>query len=195
VASTLPLYLTVALRFTPLQFGIVDSVYNGVTALVRLASGVVADRQQRHKQVAVAGCATSAVCKLALLVAGGFWSFVEVIAVDRTGKGIRTAPRDAMLSMSVSAGRLATAFGLHRTLDTIGALLGPVVAFAILSASPTAFETVFVVSFFAAVLGLAVLVLLVRPDRPIPRRLEAGERASASVTTRDVLALLREPRL
>jgi MFS family permease len=194
VASTLPLYLTVVLRFTPLQFGLVDGIYQGVTALVRLAGGVVADRGQRHKQVAVAGYATSAVCKLALLLAGGFSAIAAVIAVDRTGKGIRTAPRDAMLSMSAAPGRLATAFGLHRAMDTTGALLGPVVAFAILSASPTAYPTVFVVSFFVAVLGLSVLVFLVRPDRPLPRS-ERSPAGAPPAGLRPVLRLLVDPRL
>ena len=76
VTAVLPLYLVLALDFTPLQFGIVDGIYEGVTTLVRLAGGYVADRWRRHKEVAAAGCGLSAVCKLGLL-AGGGWAMIS----------------------------------------------------------------------------------------------------------------------
>lgn len=168
VSAVLPLYFIVHLKLTPLHFGVLDGVYQGAAALVRIAGGILADRRGRHKEVAAVGYGLSAVCKLGLLAVGGAWgALAAVIVLDRTGKGIRSAPRDALISLSVPPARLGAAFGLHRTLDTTGALLGPLIAFAILSLSAVAFDAVFVVSFCAALIGLAILVLFVdnRPER------------------------------
>ena len=92
-----------------------------------------------------------------------------VIAVDRTGKGMRTAPRDALISLSTPPESLGRAFGVHRAMDTVGAFLGPLVAFALLlAAPPSSYDAVFVVSFCVAALGVVVLALFVR-DRAVAR--------------------------
>jgi MFS family permease len=167
VSTILPLYLVYTLGFTPLQYGVVDGVYQGASALVRLVSGFTADRSRRHKEVATVGYGLSAVCKLGLVLAGGAFSAIgALVLLDRTGKGIRTAPRDAMISLSSSPATLGTAFGVHRAMDTTGAMLGPLVAFGLLAMAPLAFDSVFMVSFCVAVVGVALLVLFVdgRPD-------------------------------
>jgi MFS family permease len=152
VSTVLPLYLVLYLGFSPLQFGVVDGLYQGVSALVRLAGGVASDRWRRHKEVAAAGYALSALCKLGLLAAGGAGALLgAIILLDRTGKGVRTAPRDAMISLSSRPGELATAFGVHRALDTAGAMLGPLATVGLLTVAPTGFDAVFVASFCAAV--------------------------------------------
>src|SRR5688500_5578733 len=135
VNGILPLYLVGYLRLSPLQFGIIDGLYQGVSAVLRLAGGYVADRWRRYKETAVAGYAISALCRLGLLVPGASWSFLaSVIALDRTGKGLRTAPRDAMITLTSTKANLATSFGVHRSMDAAGALAGPLVAFLILAA-------------------------------------------------------------
>jgi MFS family permease len=166
VSTILPIYIVFALGATPLQFGIVDGIYQGATALMRLLAGVAADRKGRHKPVAVAGYAISAVCKLGLLLVGSSLAALSaVVYVDRVGKGIRTAPRDAMISMSAHPKALGAAFGVHRAMDTAGAMLGPLIAFFLLMAAPRRYDAVFVVSFCFAIVGLAVITLLVR-DKP-----------------------------
>jgi MFS family permease len=193
VSAVLPLYFIFHLGFTPLAFGLIDGVYQGGAALVRLAGGFTADRWQRHKEVAVLGYGLSAVCKLGLLAAGSMWGGITaVIMLDRAGKGIRTAPRDALISLSSAPSALGTAFGVHRALDTAGALLGPLVAFAILTRLPTAFDAVFVVSFCAALIGLAVLVLFVQ-NRPAAGQKHARA-AGPAVSLRATAALLAAPR-
>ena len=163
VNAVLPIYLTMLIGLTPVQFGIVDGLYQGVTSFVQLAGGYVADRWRRYKEVAEAGYGISAICKLGLLLAGSAYGWITaVVAIDRTGKGIRTAPRDALISFSTPAPALGRAFGVHRAMDTVGAMAGPLIAFAILATMPRRFDTVFVVSFCFAVVGLAVLVLFVR---------------------------------
>jgi MFS family permease len=164
VVAVLPLYLSYVGGFSPLAFGLIDGIYNGATAIVRLASGFVGDRTRRHKEVATVGYGISAVCKLLLLAVGTAVSAIAaVILLDRAGKGIRTAPRDAMISLSTPREQLGTAFGVHRAMDTTGAMLGPLVAFSLLLASPLAFNSIFLISFCLAVLGVGVLVLLVQP--------------------------------
>lgn len=162
VATVLPLYIIFNLQLSPLQYGVVDGLYHGVSVLVRLVGGILADHWKRYKEVAVVGYALSAVCRLGLLFWGSSWSAVAaIVAVDRAGKGIRTAPRDALIARSSQPDKLATAFGVHRAFDTAGAMIGPLMAFMLLSFIPGGFDAIFVVSFCFALIGLAVLVLFV----------------------------------
>jgi MFS family permease len=184
VSSILPMYLLVFLGMSPLAFGTIDGLYQGFASLARMGSGFVADRWRRHKAVAVSGYALSALCKLGLLASGNLPGLVGLtIALDRTGKGIRTAPRDALISLSSSRGELATAFGVHRALDAMGAMLGPLVAFLLLAYLPGAFDAVFVVSFCVAMIGVAVILFFVH----------TGNRETAVPTPITVAAVSRLP--
>jgi MFS family permease len=186
VAAILPLFVTVGLGLSPLAFGVVDGLYQGISAATRLAGGYVADRTRRPKAVATTGYVLSAVSKLALLPVGSLTSLSAAVAVDRTGKGIRTAPRDALIAGASPAGSLGHAFGVHRALDTSGALIGPLLAFALLALLPGNFDAVFVVSFCFAVLGVAVIALLVR-EQPLHTVADSRPRGG------DVARLLRQP--
>lgn len=168
VATVLPLYLVYVAGLTPLQFGLIDGFYRGAAALVGLVSGFTADRRRRHKEIASVGYGLSAACKLALVGVGGAVGAIgAIVMLDRVGKGIRTAPRDALISLSSSRAGLGAAFGVHRAMDTVGAMLGPLIAFGLLALVPLAFESVFLVSFCFALAGLGVIVLLV-PGRAAP---------------------------
>lgn len=175
IASILPIYLVLHLHLTPFAFGAIDGVYQGLAALVRTGSGVIADRLRRYKSIAALGYGLSALSKLGFLVVGARWPpLAAVVAGDRLGKGIRTAPRDTLIALSTAADRLATSFGVHRTLDAAGAMLGPVVAFAILALLPGQFGLVFLTSFWVAIVGLAVLILFVQ----VTNQGDAVERAA-----------------
>ncbi|MBT2384526.1 MFS transporter [Streptomyces sp. ISL-11] len=177
VTAVLPLYLVAELGLSPLGFGLLDGVHNGVSALVRLVGGRLADRGGGHKSVALAGYGLSALCKPLLLVSHGVPLIGAVLAADRTGKGLRTAPRDAMISLACEPGARGRAFGVHRAMDTAGALLGPLLAFVILRAAAGGYDAVFVASGCVAALGVLVLMLFVpghtsgapRPARPAER--------------------------
>ena len=163
ITAVLPMYVIFTLGLSPLQFGALNGLYFGVTALVRLVGGHAADRWQRRKLVAGGGYALSAVCKLGLLAAGSSVTGLgAVIAADRTGKGLRTGPRDALISLSSTPETLGRSFGVHRALDTVGAFLGPLVAFGLLLANPGRYDTVFVASFCIAAFAVVMLALLVR---------------------------------
>ncbi|MFG2989007.1 MFS transporter [Streptomyces sp. NPDC048257] len=172
VTAVLPLYLMAGLGMSPLAFGALDGLHQGATAVLRLAGGRIADRTRRRKLVAGTGYALSAVCKAALLAVSTPWAVAAVLAADRTGKGLRTAPRDALISLSVPPGEQGRAFGVHRALDTAGALLGPLAAFGVLWVAVDGYEAVFTVSCCVAVLGVVLLALFVReapePAAPAP---------------------------
>ncbi|MEW2372613.1 MFS transporter [Streptomyces sp. NPDC006656] len=162
VAAVLPLYLVLGLGLSPLQFGLLDGMFNAATALVRLLGGRLADRGAHHKRIAGAGYLLSALSRLGLLLAGGAATGIAAsLAADRLGKGVRTAPRDALISLSCPPQTLGQAFGVHRAMDTTGALLGPLAAFAVLWATADAYDAVFAVSFCAGLLGVLLLVLYV----------------------------------
>jgi MFS family permease len=188
VASVLPAYLVLYLGLSPLAFGFIDGLYQGLAALLRVAAGTFADSRRKHKEVAVAGYAASAACRLLILAAGSAWSTIAgVVALDRLGKGIRTAPRDALIAQSTPRESLATAFGVHRSMDAAGAMLGPVVAFALLMAVPYRFDLLFTASFGFAVLGVGAIVLLLPPAL---RRPEADQ---PRTSLRTLLHTLAEP--
>ncbi|MFI7069313.1 MFS transporter [Micromonospora sediminicola] len=191
VTAVLPLYLVLGLNLSPLAFGVLDGVYTGATAVLRVVGGFVADRFRRRKLVAGAGYALSAVAKLGLLLAGRSVPAIgAVIAVDRLGKGIRTAPRDALITLATPPDALGRAFGVHRAMDGVGAFLGPLVAFAVLLAVGPNYDAVFVTSFCVAALAVVVLVLFVR-ERPAPVG-PAGGTDERRVTVREAAGLLRD---
>ncbi|MFB8267962.1 MFS transporter [Streptomyces sp. NPDC055955] len=205
VTALLPLYLVAGLGLSPLGFGLLDGVYNGFSALVRLVGGHFADRGGgRHKTVALFGYGLSALCKPLLLLAATLPTIGMVLAADRTGKGLRTAPRDALISLSSTPATRGRAFGVHRAMDTTGALLGPLAAFLILRATTDGYDAVFTVSFCVAALGVLVLLLFVPGRHAAGQPAAGGSRpaatqgttkgsrpAPARPTFRSALALLR----
>jgi len=163
VNSMLPVYLVLYLHASPLAFGTIDGIYNGMAvALLSLAGGVLADRWHRQREVAASGYGLSTICKLGLFAAGASTGWIgAVTAVDRVGKGIRTAPRDALLSLNSAPGMLATSFAVHRAMDAGGSLLGPITAFLLMSRLPGAYGALWITSFIFGLLGVAVLMLFV----------------------------------
>ncbi len=191
VNTILPLYLVFTLGLAPLQFGIIDGIYQGGSVLVRIASGFLSDRWRSPKLIAASGYALSALTKPAFLLAHGAASLTGLIVLDRIGKGIRTAPRDALISHSTKPGDLGIAFGVHRALDTAGAMIGPLLAFFLLLLAPNSFDAVFVVSFCIALIGLGVLALFVRDVSDVEAE-KSPTRPTISV--REALGVLAEPR-
>ncbi|MFI5762241.1 MFS transporter [Streptomyces sp. NPDC051563] len=171
VSAVLPLYLVLGLGLSPLQFGFLDGLMGAGGAVVRLLGGHLADRGHRYKHVAGIGYAVSACSRLGLLLAGGATGGIAAaLAADRVGKGIRTAPRDALITLSSPPEELGRSFGVHRAMDTTGALLGPLAAFALLRVTAGAYDAVFVASFCAGLLGVLLLVLYVPGHQRPPAR-------------------------
>jgi MFS family permease len=174
VSAILPLYITGVLGLSTIAYGFIDGLYQGVSAVVRIAGGWAADRGDQPKWIAFLGYGVSAIARIGLLFAGGFAAITAIVAVDRLGKGVRTAPRDALISASSTPQNLGRSFGVHRMLDTVGAAIGPLLAFLILFFIPDGYHTVFIVSLACAILGVVVLGLLVPNKRPRAERVQAG---------------------
>jgi MFS family permease len=195
VNAVLPIYITSILGMSALAYGFIDGIYQGVSALVRIAGGWIADRADRPKWVAVVGYLTSAVSRVFLLPATSLGALTSVITADRLGKGLRTAPRDALIAASSPPTALGRAFGVHRALDTLGALIGPLMAFAIVGILvPDDFHVVFVASLAFAVMGVALLVLIVPDLRPRRQRRLAGEVPAAAAPERPSWRHFGDPR-
>ena len=176
VNSVLPIYLRTVMGMSPQAYGVFEGVYQGMSTLLRIVGGKVADRTQKHKEVASAGYALSAATKIGLLASTTIAPTTAALFADRVGKGIRTAPRDALISLSSPPDQLGASFGVHRALDMVGALLGPILAFALLQLTPGAYDSVFVVSLCVAVLGLGIIGFFVRnpPQTPAGAAVAGG---------------------
>ncbi|VXB06649.1 MFS transporter [Citricoccus sp. K5] len=161
VAAVLPLYVTGALGLSMVAYGFLEGLHQGVSAVVRIAAGYAADRTDQPKTIAVAGYGLSMLTRAGLLVVQGFVGIAVLVGIDRVGKGIRTAPRDAMIQEVSQPEHLARSFGVHRMLDTIGATIGPLLAFVVLLLVPEGYRVVFAVSLAAALIGVAALILFV----------------------------------
>lgn len=204
VAAVLPLYITGALGLSMVAYGFLEGLHQGLSAVVRIAAGWTADRTDQPKKVALLGYGLSMAARAGLIFAQGFGAITAVVGVDRLGKGIRTAPRDAMITAAAQPEHLARSFGVHRMLDTIGATLGPLLAYLVLLVVPGGYHVVFMVSLAFAVLGVSVLWLLVpnrgrnvEPGRAGPGEApaEPGAPGPAAAAARPSLRLLNTPAL
>ena len=168
ITSVVGYYLLVYLQVSTITVGFLDGFYSAVPVLLSVYAAYLADRYQRRKLLAGVGYGLSAVSKLGFpLVGRSIVGLGLVQGSDRLGKGLRTAPRDALISLSAPAPIQGRAFGVHRMMDTIGAFLGPLLAVVALSVSvaASAFDAVFVISFCCAMIGLLALMLLVTDHR------------------------------
>jgi len=160
VYPLLPLFLTTTLGATPAIVGIIEGLAESLASLLKVFSGAISDRLGRRKPLAIAGYGMATLGKIFLALAG---SWVMVLAgrlVDRFGKGVRTAPRDAIIAESATENGRGRAFGLHRLLDTLGAAIGVVLAYFFLTSYEGDYRPIFIVSIIPAALGVAVLLFL-----------------------------------
>ncbi|MEM2110534.1 MAG: MFS transporter [Candidatus Bathyarchaeia archaeon] len=142
--------------------GLIEGVSEALSYGLRAVSGFFSDKFRKRKLVVLAGYAFSNVVKPLFAVAQSATDALIIRVADRVGKAVRTAPRDALLSESISEKRRGTAFGLHRTLDQAGAIIGPLVASALLLLLGLTVRTVFWISFIPGSIALLILLFLVQ---------------------------------
>jgi MFS family permease len=133
VYPLVPLYLSSVLMVGPKALGLIEGVAEATGSLLKLAAGVLADRLRSTKRWVVVGYGLAALGRPLLAFAGSWPVVMALRFADRAGKGLRTAPRDAMLALSVDNGRRGLAFGVHRAMDNAGAVVGPLAAAALLA--------------------------------------------------------------
>ncbi|MDA8122744.1 MAG: MFS transporter [Deltaproteobacteria bacterium] len=165
----LPVFLTTTLGAGPAALGIIEGVAETTASLLKLFSGAWSDRTGRKKPLVLAGYGISTAMRPLVGFATGWGHVLAVRFSDRIGKGIRSSPRDALIAASVPAEDRGRAFGMQRAMDHLGAVVGPLVAFLLLSAAGLSLRTVFFLSAIPGVAAMAALLLFVRePEGSTP---------------------------
>ena len=175
VYPILPLYLSAAFGATPVLIGVIEGIAESLASLLKVFSGYVTDKRGRRKQVAFAGYAAGLLYKVMLIFAGSWAGVLAARVTDRMGKGIRTAPRDVMISDSADKEHMGKAFGIHKAMDMAGSAVGILAAYLLLrSAGGAAFryKEVFAASAVPALLGLLMFFFIKeqRRERAATRR-------------------------
>ncbi len=166
----IPVFLSTVLHASASAVGVVEGAAESTAALLKLVSGWWSDRVQRRKPLVVAGYALASLVRPLIAVAQTVGQVVAIRVSDRVGKGIRTSPRDALIADSVDASIRGRAFGLHRAADHAGAVVGPLVAFAVLRWEGVPLRHVF---WLAAIPGVIAVLVLVMAVREVPREVAA----------------------
>jgi len=158
VYPLIPLYLVSAFGATPALVGLIEGIAESLASLLKVFSGYLTDRFQKKKVIAFSGYAAGLVYKIALVFASSWMGILIARVIDRLGKGIRTAPRDVLVSESTDKDNMGKAFGLHKALDMCGAALGILITYFIIRSANGSYDYkyLFLLSTIPAVLGLCM---------------------------------------
>ena len=174
----LPVFLTVGLGASARAFGLIEGLAESMSSLLKLFSGYLSDRVGKRKWLVVGGYALASLVRPFLGFAGNWQQVLAIRLADRVGKGVRTAPRDAMIADAVTIEQRGIAFGFHRAMDHAGAVIGPLLGYLIValfvfnSELPTSreFVTIFLLASVPAILAVLVAVFFMRESAvPKPR--------------------------
>jgi len=184
--NLLPLFLANVLGAGTAVIGLIEGLAESTASLLKVLSGWLSDRLGRRKWLTVAGYGLSTLVKPVLYLAGSWSSVLGVRIADRVGKGIRTAPRDALIADSIEKSQRGVSFGVHRALDTAGAFCGLLIAAGVVWAlqagggilERSTFQTVVLISIVPAVLAVLILAF---GAREVPRRGAAAQAPSLSL--------------
>ena len=156
--------------------GLIEGLAESTASILKLYSGTLSDKMGRRKPLALLGYGLAALSKPLIGAAGAWPQVLAARLLDRTGKGLRGAPRDALIADVCPTEQRGRAFGLHRSLDTTGAVLGPLIGYFFLRANPSGLRSLYWIAFIPALLGVLLLWLVVKetPHAKTPRL--GGER-------------------
>lgn len=160
-----PIFLTAVLGAPAWTVGVVEGIAESTASILKLYSGWLSDHVGQRKPFAVMGYGLGAISKLILAVAGGWGHVLGARVLDRVGKGLRAAPRDALIAENCSPQQRGRAFGLHHSLETIGEVVGPMLGFWFLLQFTDNYRGVFALAFLPAIAGVLVLLTLVREPK------------------------------
>ncbi len=172
IHGLLPIYLTTVLAASPLAVGLIEGIAEATAATTKLFSGALSDRLQNRKVLTALGYGLAAATKPIFPLATTVGWVVVARFVDRLGKGIREAPRDALITDLTPAGARGASFGLRQALDTIGAVVGPLIAIALMWLTADRFATVFWIAVVPAACAVLLIVFAVKEPA---RRADAGK--------------------
>ncbi|MGA7616541.1 MAG: MFS transporter [Thermoanaerobaculia bacterium] len=163
----LPIFLTTTVGATPVILGMIEGSAEALSAFLKLGSGLLSDRLPRRKPFIAGGYLVAGLSR-ALIAVAAFWPAVFTARLlDRTGKGIRSAPRDAMICDVTPESDRGRAFGLHRAFDHAGAVVGPLLAALMLGVIHLKIRTIFFLAVIPALLAVILLVFFLKETRRV----------------------------
>jgi MFS family permease len=168
----LPVFLTATLGAGPAFLGIIEGIAESTASLLKLVSGIMSDRIRDRKKLVLTGYGISSLARPLIAAATGPLAVLFIRFADRIGKGIRTAPRDALIADSVDPAIRGKAYGFHRSMDHAGAIVGPLAATALLAWFVTDLRTVF---WLAAIPGALTILLIIFKVKESGQRKVAGD--------------------
>jgi MFS family permease len=168
IYGLLPVFLVTVMGVTMASVGAIEGIAEAATSLAKIASGVTSDWIGRRKPLVLLGYALSAVNKVLFPLAGDASVVLAARAIDRIGKGMRDAPRDAFLADVTPAQIWGSGFGLRLTFYTTGFVLGPLAAMALMTLSGDNFRLVFWIALIPAIMAIVVVVLGIKERPPLP---------------------------
>ena len=169
IHGLLPVFLVVSLGASAAALGIIEGIAEATAHITRVFSGWLSDTLQRRKALAVAGYGLAAITKPLFPLASTVWLVAVARFLDRIGKGIRGAPRDALVADVTPAETRGAAFGLRQSLDTVGATVGPLLAIGLMYLFSDDIRTVLWFAVIPAAISVAILVLFVKEPPRAPR--------------------------
>jgi MFS family permease len=169
IHGLLPVFLVGTLGVSTVVVGVIEGLGEAVAQITKLGSGLLSDRMGQRKPLAVLGYGLSALTKPFFALAGGPGMVLTARLADRVGKGIRGAPRDALVADLVPLAQRGAAYGLRQTLDTVGAVLGPLLAIGLLAAYAGDVRAVFAWAILPALIAVVILVVFVAEPAGTPR--------------------------
>lgn len=169
VFPILPLFLTTILGAGAAVVGLIEGVSDSISSLLDIFFGYLSDLKGKRKDFVLAGYGLSSILKAGLIFVNTWPGVLVIRGLERIGKSIRTSPRDALIAASTDEKTRGKAFGFHRAMDTVGAIIGPAIAYLIFAAmgnGENAFRTIFLAALIPAAIAVLVIILFVREPEP-----------------------------
>ncbi len=158
----LPLFLATSLGASAAAIGTIEGLAESISSLLKLFAGNISDRLGKRKFLVVGGYALAALTRPLLAFAGNWHQVLAIRLGDRVGKGVRTAPRDAMIADSVGIEQRGLAFGFHRAMDHCGAVIGPLIGYLLVVLLGTNFPRIFLIASIPAFIAVVVAIFVMR---------------------------------
>lgn len=157
-----PLFLTNVLNTTKTTVGIIEGIAESTASFLKIISGWLSDKFGKRKLLMGIGYGVSTASRPFMALASSWFHVLGARFIDRVGKGVRTAPRDAIIAESTERNSLGKAFGFHRSMDTVGAIIGPGIAFILLLIFPKDLRLVFMAATIPGIIAVIIIILFIK---------------------------------
>lgn len=182
IYAVMPAFLVTVLAAPPIALGLIEGFADALASILKISAGWFSDRIGRRKIISVYGYTLSTATRFFLSFVNSFWQVFILRVIDRVGKGVREAPRDALLTESVGSRDLGKSFGFHRAMDTVGGILGPLAAVIILPLILFDYRRLFLIAFFAGILSIVTFIFV--REAKTPKTIRDGHRIPLSFSLR-----------